>query len=123
MVYFYCGFLKVLVGAGIDVHHFLGIAVNQRKPAALNLDHDAVAFFEGVGNVVHREFYVGDLARDECFRYLEAVPVTPTHDIAADQHLVTIHDVGRLLFVGIRLVFKIVREYINQFDNKIGIRR
>ena len=39
-------FLKILCIHIDNISEFLGIAVNQREPAALNLDHDSVTFFK-----------------------------------------------------------------------------
>ena len=76
MIYFYCRFLKVLVTTGVDVHHLLWIAVNQREPTALNLYHDPVAFFERVGDIIHGKFHIGNFPRYECS--YGSIPVIPT---------------------------------------------
>ncbi|GEM_PF-2660922 len=42
------GFLEIVLAAGIDIGELLRIAVYQRKPRMLNLDHDAVPLISSV---------------------------------------------------------------------------
>ena len=39
-------FLKIAVIAFVNVYEFLWVAVSQREPAALDLDHEAMSFFK-----------------------------------------------------------------------------
>lgn len=59
-------FLKVQVIAEFVVgNESLWVARNEWKPGTLNLDHDAVAFFECMHNAGHR---VGNLRWSVCFQ-------------------------------------------------------
>src|SRR5579863_3014432 len=57
-----------------NIRERLGIAVGEREPRALHLDHDPVSAPERVVQVGHREVDVRDLARLEGRRFLPAVP-------------------------------------------------
>ena len=108
-----------LIGIKDVVDKFLGIAVDERKPTALYLDHNAVAVFEGVQHVLQRQFNIGNLARGEGFRFVEVVAIAPAKHLAADHLLVMPHaDVGWI--VGI--VWMIARINVYQLDHPVCIR-
>ena len=67
-------FLEIVVVGGINIHHFLRIPVDQREPAALDLDHQPVSFPESVGDIGYRKFHCLHLAGSEGFGDLEAFP-------------------------------------------------
>src|SRR5262249_11039281 len=48
------GLLKILLVRLVDVAEGLRVAIDQREPRALNLDHDAMPASEGVEDVWHR---------------------------------------------------------------------
>ncbi len=48
-------FLEIRLLGAVDVDKCLGVAVDQREPGALDLDHDLVTGAEGVGDVLQRE--------------------------------------------------------------------
>ncbi len=52
----------------IDVLELLGIPVDEREPAALHLDHDAVTLLESVADIGHPVLNFCDLSRDEGLR-------------------------------------------------------
>ena len=51
-----------MLAATIYVDHLLRIAVEQRKPRALNLHHDTVPFEKRMGNARHRQTHLLDTA-------------------------------------------------------------
>src|SRR5215510_5715637 len=53
------GFLKIGFGGVVDVDEFLRVAVYQREPTALNLNHDLVSRLERVMNIVQGDFDLG----------------------------------------------------------------
>ena len=48
-------FLKIGIRACVDIGKFLRVSVREGEPAALNLNHKAVAFFESMGDVRQTE--------------------------------------------------------------------
>ena len=64
-------FLKISLAGFVDVDKFLRVAIDKREPCALNLNHDAMSFFEGVRNARHRVFDFRDLVRFERLGFLE----------------------------------------------------
>src|SRR5271156_6091786 len=85
---------KLACRTPVDIYKLLRVAVYQRKPRALHLYHDAVAFFKGVGYIIERIFYFCYFIGFKRFGVGEAVAVTATHHIAAHQHLVAAHGVS-----------------------------
>ncbi len=82
-------FLKSLSFALVDIHELLRVAVHQRKPAALDLDHQPVALLKGVrhiGKFVFNTLYFIGL---ESFGLLKTIAETAAHHLATNQHLVT----------------------------------
>src|SRR6185437_9495490 len=80
--------LKIRLAAGGNIDEGLRVAVDQREPAALHLDHDPVALFEGVGDLVNIK---GDLSRsvgNEGLGFFVAVAKFATKDLGADKALV-----------------------------------
>lgn len=66
----------------------LGIAVNQRKPRALNLHHDLVPFLKGMISGMKIDAEVRRLIRDERFRMFEALIESSPEDFVGDDQLV-----------------------------------
>ena len=66
----------------IDVQELLWIPVSQRKPAALDLDHQAVSFFEGMRHIRQFKFHPLCLAGFEGNRVFKTVPEFAPHDLA-----------------------------------------
>ena len=83
--------MKVFEFGARNIDERLRIAINQRKPGALNLNHHAMAASERMEYVGDREFNFRDLARFERLRFLEAVAEFASKHIAADELLVTAH--------------------------------
>ncbi len=69
----------------IDV--LLRVAVDQRKPAALHVDHDAMPFLERVTNVLKRKIDLGNFAGHERFRFFITVSKPAANDFAANHLL------------------------------------
>src|SRR5262245_10101665 len=95
------GLLKIAVIAGLDIHEFLWVAVCQRKPAALNLYHDAMPFYKSMRHIGQLEFHAFCFIGFECFGCRIAVPVTATHDLSTHQHLITTHGIGAAGITGV----------------------
>src|ERR1700722_4863209 len=89
-------FLKIRFICRRDIHEGLRIHVDEREPTALHLDHDAVALFKGMGDLVDVKGDFGYLAWDEGLRFLEAVAEFAPKYLGADQPLVAIGVGGRL---------------------------
>ena len=62
-------FLKIFLFGCADVHKFLGIQVNQRKPAALYLHHYSMVFPESMVDVVQVEFYFVNVIHNQWLRF------------------------------------------------------
>ena len=71
-----------------DVDESLGIAVEERKPRTLHLDHDAVAAPEGVVDIGHREIHRLNLAGHHGHGLLEALAEFAAQRFAAHELLV-----------------------------------
>lgn len=65
----------------------MGIAIDEGEPGRLDLDHDAVAFFEGVAGVGQGEGDSFDFVGIHWLGVLEAVAEFGPHDFASDEHL------------------------------------
>ena len=72
--------------------NFCGLRSVKRKPAALNLHHDAMAGAEGVRDVGHGEGDAVGLAGLERHGLLEALAELAAERLAADQLLVAAHE-------------------------------
>src|SRR5215510_9528655 len=105
------GLLEVLVLRLIDVHELLRIAINQREPCALDVDHYPMALLECVIDVGHREGNVSSFARLHRLRLRPTLAVLRAHRLATHQHLIAVHRIG--LFFG---------EDVDQLDDEVGVR-
>lgn len=87
--HFYCdvGFLEVVIVCGEDVHKFVGVTVNKGEPARLNLDHDAVPFFEGVAGIGEGERDAFDFIGIHGLGVLVATSEFGAHDFSPDEHV------------------------------------
>ena len=61
--------LKVSFLRVIDIDKLLRIAIDEREPRTLHLDHDPAAAHEGVIDVGHRELDLRYMSRHHCFRF------------------------------------------------------
>src|SRR6187402_185938 len=86
------GLLKIGILCEEDIRHeLLRIAVDEREPGALHLDHDPVSFLEHV--VVGRE---SDLVmlyriRRNRLRLFKTIAITSAEDVARDHKFVSAH--------------------------------
>ena len=87
MIYRYAARHEIMLAATIYVDHLLRIAVEQRKPRALNLHHDTVPFEKRMGNARHRQTHLLDTAGLEWLALREAVAVAAADDVAANERL------------------------------------
>ena len=74
----------------------------------MQLDHDAVSFFEAVGDLVHIKCDLGGLAGDQRFGFLVAVAEFAAEDFGPDQSLIAGVAAG-------------VREDVDQFDDEVRV--
>src|SRR2546430_7928014 len=72
-------------------HEGLRIPVVQREPAALDLNHDAVAFSERVRLLVQVHGERLDRVRRDRLRTLPALAVAPAHEASGHHQLVPLH--------------------------------
>lgn len=63
------GLLKIGFGGVVDVDEFLRVAIDKRKPTALNLNHDLVSRSECVMYIVEGDPDLGRLAGREWFGF------------------------------------------------------
>ena len=84
-------YLEIGLLGRIDIDEGLRVAVDDGKPSALNLHHDAVPPFERVVPVAQVELDGGHLARNQRLRAREAVPELRTQDFPGEQHLKMSH--------------------------------
>ena len=84
-------FLEILFTGLANIAEFLGISVEKRKPRALHLDHDAVAFQECVHDVRKLKFHLCHLTRDKGLWFFKAVAEFPPNNISSDEPLVAAH--------------------------------
>src|SRR5580692_2955884 len=68
-------------------HKRLRVAIDERKPTRLDLDHDLVVALECVEHVVELELDLRDLPRDERLRRLVAVTEPAAERFATYQRL------------------------------------
>lgn len=110
--------LEIRLTGRPDVAEFLRIPVKQRKPGALDLDHDSVSLEEGVLNIGQIECNLCHVVRDERFGPLEGVAEFPPENVAADKPLVAAHaDIHRII-PGIGCIVGID---VDQLDDPVSI--
>src|SRR5687768_12872983 len=85
--------LKITVITFIDIHKFLRVAVCQREPTALHLDHNAVSFLKSMRNIGQFEFYSFYFIGFKCYGCGKTIAKTAAHDFTAHQKLVTAHGI------------------------------
>src|SRR3954468_2649750 len=109
----------------VNIHELLWVAVGQWEPAALDLDHQAMPFFERMRHIRQFKFYLLDLIGFKCFRYTKAFAKTATHNFTTYQHLITTHGYCTTSIAPLTgcltSVFKIIGKYIDHFYYKVGI--
>src|ERR1700744_5190554 len=86
--------LEIAVIGGINVYKFLRIPVDEREPGALDLDHQAVSFLKGMGDIGNGPFDRLHLAGSKGNRFFEAFAEAAAHDLGMYQHLVAAHGIG-----------------------------
>ena len=85
------GFLEVLFFGMEDIAELLGVAVDDREPCALDLDHNPMPLAEAVAFVTEIKFDLSHPVRHKRLRFLEAVPVFAAHDFTSYEHLKISH--------------------------------
>src|SRR5262249_57443248 len=85
------GLLEILILSLIDVQELLWIAINQREPCALDVDHYSMALLERVVYVGHREGNARDFVRLHRRRLRPALAIFRAHRLAPHPHFVTLH--------------------------------
>ena len=80
--------LEVALVGRVDVDEFLWVAIEQRKPTALNLNHQSVPRPESMADILERELYDRRLVRFERFGLLKTLTELAAKDVAADELLV-----------------------------------
>ena len=119
-------FLKIGGGSDLVVRHeLLRISGDERKPRALDLYHYPMAFFERMRNPRHRERKFCRRIRRQGRTLFKPVPKSCRHGFTSKQHLITAgrkHAPRRVLWWSLAVgVAKIVREHIDQLNDKIRI--
>lgn len=116
--YFMDGLFEIFRLGMIDVHKSLRIAVDDGKPGALDLYHDAVPFFETVAfvsNVVADFCY---FSRNKGFGIGEAAAVFAAKYVCAHQHLEMSHP--NILRIG-NVIRSVTGIDIDELDHPIRI--
>src|ERR1039458_630686 len=109
---------KILWLGGRNVHERLWVAVNQREPGTLHLDHHPVPGAEGVKDVGNGKLDGCYLAGLERLGLVQAVAEPAAKHIPTDKLLVTAHsDAGRI-WVGVRII---AGKDIYELDHPVGI--
>ena len=111
-------FFEIARFGAVDIHELLRIPVDQRKPAALNLNHNAMPFPEGMEDIRHPVFNLCDFSGDKGLRIRKAVSEFPAKQFSSYQLLETAHP--NTLRIGFNIGY-VVRIHIDQFYNEIGI--
>jgi len=113
------GLLKIFrLGIG-NIQEFLRVPVNQRKPRALNLNHDAMAATKCVVDAGQIEMYRGGLVGLKRLRLLKTVAKFRTERLASDHLLVSTH----VYIPGIRHWVRIIHGVnVNQLNDEIRVR-
>jgi hypothetical protein len=101
-------FLKIGFAGRRDIDEGLGVEVDEREPAALQLDHDAMTFFKAVSDLIHIKSDLGGLVGGEGFGLIIAVAEFAAEDFGTDQALVARVAAG-------------VGEDVDELDDQIGI--
>src|SRR5258708_23142996 len=81
---FDCRFYKVFFVSLINVVNiFLRIAVDVRKPCAVNLNHHPMPFLERVQQILQSKVYIGDLIRSKGLRLFKTISEAAAEDFTA----------------------------------------
>ena len=102
----------------VDVDEFLGIAVDEGKPGALDVHHDPVPLPEAVIFIPEIIGDAGDLSGNKELWMLKAVPIFSPEHIRSHQHLKISGRIIRLIRNDLR---GILRKYIDDFNDPIRI--
>ena len=106
-------FLKVRFVAGWNVYKCLGIAIDQREPAALDLDHKPMTFPEAVIDLVEIDVEGFGFIWRKGFWFFEAVAETTAKYLHGNGQLKAAH--RHTLSVDIRV-------NVDELDHEIGVR-
>src|SRR5258706_10861718 len=93
-------FLKITISAFVYIDKLLWIAIHQREPGTLNLNHEPMAFLERVGYIGQFKFYALHFVGCKGLWLFKTVSESSAHDLTANQHLVSAHRI--INFFGIR---------------------
>src|ERR1700759_756898 len=125
MINAYVRNLIILFITGINISKLLWVPVRQRKPAALNLDHQAVSLFKCMSYIRQTElngFYFPRLEGNGCFK---TFPVFTPEYFSTYQHLISSHGIysfGFVYSININaLIRKTIRKNVYDFHYKISI--
>lgn len=91
MIYSLSSLLEIRFFGIVDIDELLRIAIDQRKPAALYLNHEPVPFPERMEYVGHPIFDLCDLPWDERFGTCEAVAEFSSEQLSTNQLLKSAH--------------------------------
>jgi len=110
--------LEILLICCVDIAKSLRVAVDEREPRRLYLDHQAVTGTNRMQRVRKSELHFGHFSGLEWLVLLEAIPELATEDIPSDELLVAAH----LYLGGVRIeVGEVIRINIDHLHDPIGI--
>jgi len=95
-----CRFLEVFFLGVENITELLGIAVDDRKPGALDVNHNPMSFLEAVAFIAEVKFDFSHQVGHERFWLFEAVSVLAADNFACQKHL----EVSHSHIAGIELV-------------------
>ena len=107
--------LKIRFATRRDIAKGLGIHVDERKPGALDLHHDAMSLFKGVRDLVDVESDLGRLAGYQWLGFFIAVAELTPEDFRSHEALIA---------SGIRVCLDAVlfaREDVDELYDEIGV--
>src|SRR5205823_12290630 len=108
---------EIGIFGAVNIHEGLWIAIDQRKPRALDLDHHAMAAAKGVIAILHGESYRSWLVGRKRLRLFQAVAEFAAHHVAADELLKTAHVHPGRVRIGIGII---ARADIDHFYDPTG---
>ena len=101
-----------------DITEFLWVAIHQREPTTLDLNHDSMSAAEAVIGIGQGKEYFRRLIRLERFWLFKTVTELASNHIAPHELLIAAH----LNLPGVVFrVREIIRVNINQFDNPVAV--
>ncbi|MNY45982.1 hypothetical protein D3C86_1811220 [compost metagenome] len=85
------GFLKIGFRCFENVYKLLRITVHEREPAALDLDHHAMTFFESMRYLIQFHGHFFNFVFHKWLRFRKAVPELAAQYLGTYHLLVTVH--------------------------------